>query len=227
MLIKFALLATIILFIPRAPAGCIDDFVDSLQEYKFQKRKTSKVDGSVILTTNKYIKSMENNTRWKRFIDEVKLKRSQLAPTLNDKRNEFNLLKKSDPALRDLPTGYRRMQDASLRQAGHSIEEAFNKFNPGMDYDFVTEGAQKVVISPKNKIAGNTYVEIVYDISGNYYRMQKGVYRAETGSLEFISNGQRYIDWSGDIMKTTGAEVKNNQPLLRLRMDQSHFNAIP
>lgn len=208
-------------------SGCIDDFTDALYEYKFQKHKISPVDGTPILTTSKYLKSMEQNTRWKRFIDEVKLKRSELAPTLNQKRNTYNAEKQLDPNLRDVPTGYRRMKDGSIRQAGHSIEEAFEKFNPGMDYDFVTEGPQKVVITPKNKVPGKTYVEIVYDISGNYFRMQKGIYRQGAEALEFISNGQRYIDWSGEIMKTTGAEIKNNKQLLRTRMDQSHFNAIP
>jgi len=201
---------------------CLKVITTALAELQSFNRRVSQADGSEIVNIHVYVRAMEANPRWKRFADEITEARKITAPNLNNRRNAFNQAK-MDPDFegRAPDYGYSRMKSNAARQQGRSIEEAFNRFNPGQDYEVFRLGT-KLVISPKNKIIGKTYVEIRYDFSGNYFRMHQGKF---TGSkhLKFKSPGETYIDWDGNLIDTSQRlEADKFEEL----MESSHWNAI-
>jgi hypothetical protein len=183
----------------------------------------SRVDGTPVIRIHEFIRGIEKQPRWKPLAEKIKELREAYAPRLNERRNLYNS-QRFDPDFkgRSPGYGYERMKESATKQPGKTIEEAFNKFHPGQEYVLKDEGS-KIIITPKNKLLGKEYVEILYDVSGNYFRLQKGKH---TGGefLEFLGKNKRYTDWSGNIINT--GNLKNDPQKFHELMDSSHWNAL-
>lgn len=183
--------------------------------------KISKVDGSPIYTSHAYIKRMKDHPKWKPFIEKIQEVRDDYAPRMQQRRADYQQNK--DPAkpwIKAPGYGYERMRKDADKMIGKTVDEAFSKFNPGADFELIADGA-KVIISPKNKVRGSDYVEVLYDVSGNYFRLQKGRF---TGGrrLSFASEDLRYLDWDGGVINTERVSGKQFHEL----MEKSHWNAL-
>jgi hypothetical protein len=198
-----------------APRTCLTNSLVALSEYKPFPKK-SMVDGSPILNVHTYIEGMAKKPKWQKFAEKIKQVREWYAPKMKDRR----LRGKLDPRAKHVGYGYERMKKDAQNLVGKTVEEAFERFNPGKDFYFIADGT-KVIISPKNKILGMEYVEVLYDVSGNYFRLQKGKHTGYK-TLTFISEQQRYIDWEGALINTGNIRRDQFEPL----MHKAHWNAL-
>lgn len=199
-----------------APQSCLTNSLLALIDYK-PFPKNSLVDGSPILNIHTYVDGISQKPRWKKFAEKIEEVREGYAPKMNERR----LKGKMDPSGRPVGYGYERMKRDAQNLVGKTVEEAFDKFNPGKDFDLIADGT-KIIISPKNKVVGSEYVEVLFDVSGNYFRLQKGKYKGYK-LLSFISEDQRYIDWEGVLINTrNNRRPEQFQPL----MHRSHWNAL-
>lgn len=193
-----------------APRSCLTNTLDLLTDYH-SSPKASAADGSAIINIHNYMKGLEKNPKWKPLVDKIRDARKIQAPKLNAKRTTAE----QAPGY-----GYERMKRDAHNLRGKTVEEAFEKFNVGAEYELVQEGA-KIVITPKNKVLGQQYVEVLYDISGNYFRLQRGTYRGNK-SLTFLADRQRYLDWEGNLINT---ENVRDPEVFETLMHKSHWNA--
>lgn len=182
--------------------------------------KFSKVDGSQIFTPHEYMRGMANNPKWKPFADMIQKVRDEYAPRMAERRTNYQKNKETNPWLKSPGYGYERMRQSADKMIGKTVQEAFGKFNPDAQYELISDGT-KIIISPKNKVRGKDYVEVLYDVSGNYFRLQKGRYVGDK-RLSFLSEKRRYLNWSGEVVNTEGARGENFHKL----MDQTHWNAL-
>lgn len=203
--------------------SCFQGITRALSELDTYSRKVSLIDGSEIINIHSYVHAMEANPRWQAFAQKIKEMRQLEAPKLNNKRNAYNAARIDPDYLGHAPGyGYARMKKDALTLEGRTVESAFNRFNPGQDYEMINDSG-KIIITPKNKVIGQSYVEIRYDISGNYFRLQKGKYSGGK-ILKFASKDEQFIDWSGNIINTSG--LRDNPKRFDELMKKSHWNAI-
>jgi hypothetical protein len=198
-----------------APRTCLTNSLIALSDHKPFPKK-SLADGSDILNIHTYLEGVSQNPKWKRFADYVQKSRDDYAPKFGYKKKMALINDRRLPAY-----GYDRMRRDAQNLPGKTLEAAFQKFNPGKDYELVQDGT-KVIISPKNKVLGRDYVEIRYDISGNYFRLQRGKYLGER-FLRFVSERKQFIDWEGNIINTEG---KLSPDKFQALMQKSHWNAL-
>jgi hypothetical protein len=191
--------------------------------------RVSQIDGNELVHMNSYLDQMAKKPRWQGFVDKIKTIRNREAPKLNNRRvasiDKLEEAKLVDPdAVRRFPDyGYSRIKADGLTTPVKSVEEAFEKFHPGQEFDLLDDG-MKVIISPKNKVAGVEYVEIRYDVSGNYYRLQKGTFNGKK-MVYLDKNHQMYTDWDGNMIDTRGMDY-NSDAFIKL-MQKTHWNASP
>lgn len=207
---------------PNGVGPCYKGLAQALNELESNTRRVSLIDGSEIINIHAYVMALESNPRWRVLAEKIKELRSLEAPKLNNRRNLYNTAKIESEHAKAPSYGYARMKKDALTLEGRTVDKAFDRFNPGQDFDVLNDGG-KIVISPKNKVIGQDYVEIRYDFSGNYFRLQKGKFTGGK-SLKFVSRDQQFIDWNGKIINTTG--IQDNSQIFDELMKKSHWNAI-
>lgn len=190
-------------------------------ELKKLAPRTSNFDGSKVVHIHDYVDVLEKDTKWRAFAHKIREFRNEQSVKLNAKRNLYNEQKDAPGFSGRAPaTGYGRMKAGAVDQAGKSVEEAFSKFYPDQNYELISEG-NKILISPERKVMGQWYVEIIYDVSGNYFRMQKGKYVGNKG-LKVLSEPERYADWNGNTFNSRGLSREE----FKKKMNESHWNAV-
>lgn len=207
----------------RGVASIADDVVAA--DLKVAASQATKVSasGDDLVAANKYLDEISKNSKWKDFAEKVKNAREKMAKKLSVKKtNAVIQATENGESIKFPAYGYSRTKTNGDLSTSKSLDETFEKFYPGQEYE-VWEDGMKMVVSPKNKVSGQAYVEIRYDISGNYFRLQKGVFNGK--KMKFENYDNMYTDWDGNLIDFSKIDPTTKE--FKELMNNTHWNAIP
>lgn len=114
--------------------------------------------------------------------------------------------------------GYLRQRKYQRTNGFASISRTMTTLFGDVELGFeVSFGTEKVLIGPANRENGRSYLTIVYDVTGNYFRVETGYYFE--GQTAFAGDPRRrYVDDKG-----RPVAARNQEDFDR----RTHFNAFP
>lgn len=119
------------------------------------------------------------------FAKEYAQARTKLAQRTRQLRNNAADIE----AKRKVETGRWRAKAAKENWPNTSLSKKVDEYFPDGNFNFVSNEAGKVFISPKNLVEGQSYKQIIYDTSGDYFRVEIGV--VKNGKMKPANNWRR------------------------------------
>lgn len=121
-------------------------------------------------------------------------------------------------------TGRWRVRRNADKWQNNSLSRNTDEIFRGKETVFETTDSGKVIIRPKDLVEGQEVRQIVYDTSGDYFRIEIG--KVKNGEIKPINNWRkRYADINGDV-----PEMPAGMPQAQwdeLLGNRTHFRAVP
>lgn len=125
---------------------------------------------------------------------------------------------------RTIRTGAMRARQHSHKWREVSLGRKLHIYYGNQPLDYVPQNRGKVYIEKTYMTPGDEYVRVVFDASGDYYRVERGVYTGRTINSP-NSEFHRYLDVYGDYLdKPHGMSSHEWRNYFR---ENTHFRARP
>lgn len=156
------------------------------------------------------------------FALEYKKARDKYAFRIKQKR-EGNLSLKELEDIRN-GVGRWRAKTSSSKWGQKSLSKQTDEVFKGIETEFTSTTTGKVIIRPKNLVEGQKVKQIVYDTSGDYFRVEVGT--VKNGRFKPPRNWKsQYLDSNGNVPQMPSGI--SDDAWIEMLGNSTHFRAAP
>lgn len=156
------------------------------------------------------------------FSEVFKKSRKEFADKIRNIRKDGQQFWKADKDM-----GWHRALKNRKNWDKVSVEKTLDELYPGQELEYIIKPGGKFVVMPKVRPEGSTVNTILFDQSGKYFRIERGV--VQNGKVKISKKyWEQYTDAKGKLLdppdpKFTPEQLKTYEDKF---LEQSHFDAI-